>query len=69
MQCAEYEKLWAAYLDAAYEWRLTVETPSLSAYATVLRQRATVVKDSAKEHAEAHKRKCLLCANIQAKSA
>jgi hypothetical protein len=32
MQCPEYEKLWAAYLEAAREWRDAVQTPSVSAY-------------------------------------
>jgi hypothetical protein len=69
MQCPEYEKLWAEYLDAAYEWRQTLQAPSLSVYGPVLRQRATVLKDSAKERAATHKGKCLLCTNIEAKSA
>jgi hypothetical protein len=66
MQCPEYEKLWAAYIDAACEWRDTLQTSSLSVYATGLRRHATVLKESARERAAAHKRKCLLCANIRA---
>lgn len=63
MQCPEYEKLWAAYIDAACEWRDTVQRPSLSIYSIRFRSRATVLKDSARERAAAHKRNCLLCAN------
>jgi hypothetical protein len=66
MRCPEYEKLWAAYITAAYEWRDAIQAPSLSVYATGLRRHATVLKDSAKERAAVHKRKCLLCANIRA---
>ena len=66
MQCPEYEKLWTAYIEAACEWRDLIQTPLLSIYATRLRERATIAKDAAKERAEAHKRQCLLCANIQA---
>jgi hypothetical protein len=66
MQCPEYQKLWATYLDAACEWRDIIQTPSLSIHATRLRQHATLLRDSAKERAEAHKATCLLCANIQA---
>jgi hypothetical protein len=69
MQCPEYEKLWTAYIDAASGWREILQTPSLSVYATGLRRHATVLKHLAKERAAAHKRKCLLCANIRAKSA
>jgi hypothetical protein len=65
MQCLEYEKLWAAYIESACEWRHLVQTPSLTPYETRLRQRATIAKDAAKNRAEAHKRQCLLCANIQ----
>ncbi len=39
---------------------------TLTVCATELRRRATVLKDSAKERVESHKRKCLLCANTQA---
>jgi hypothetical protein len=69
MQCPEYERLWKAYVDAACEWRDILQTPSLSVYVTGLRRHATVIKESARERAEAHKGKCLLCANIRAKSA
>ena len=66
VQCPEYERLWAAYVDAACQWRDIIQTPSVSTYETRLRQHLTMVKDAAKERAEAHKRQCLLCANIQA---
>jgi hypothetical protein len=69
MQCPEYEKLWAAYVDAACGWRDALQMPSVTIYATALRRSLTVLKDSARERAEAHKGKCLLCANIQDKSA
>lgn len=66
MQCPEYEKLWAAYSEAAREWRDIIQTPSLSTYQTRLRERVTVVKEATRKRAEAHRRQCLLCANIQA---
>ena len=66
MRCPEYERLWEAYIDAISEWREAIQTPSESVCATEILRRATVLKDSAKERAEAHKRKCLLCANTEA---
>ncbi|MGC2656918.1 MAG: hypothetical protein WA324_03000 [Bryobacteraceae bacterium] len=66
MQCPEYKNLWAAYIDAECDWRDIIQAPALSIYATRLREQATIAKDTAKERAEAHKRQCLLCANVQA---
>ncbi len=66
MQCPEYERLWAAYVDAECDWRDIIQAPAMSAYETRLREHLSMVKDAAKERADAHKRQCLLCANIHA---
>ena len=69
MQCQEYEELWSAYVEAAREWRrVTRGRPGTTVYSAGLSRRAAVLKDSAKERALKHKRKCLLCTNIDAAS-
>jgi hypothetical protein len=51
----------------SFEWRDILQSLSLRVYATGLRRHANVLKDLARERAEADKRKCLLCANIDEK--
>jgi hypothetical protein len=64
MRCPEFEKLSEDYQKACRDWRDAVGTPAVSVDAAGLRREATMLKEATSERALEHRRKCLLCANI-----
>jgi hypothetical protein len=64
MECPEYAKLWEEYLEADRTWRDAMQSRSLTVHTADLRRKAIVLKDSARDRALEHKRRCLLCANL-----